>query len=127
MANFWQKLSSKGVLLGIVLVAIAAGIAVFLSVHRPVGLELPGVVEIQEVRLGSKIGGRVAEVLVAEGDTVEAGQLLVRYEVPDSSRRSISNKPGWRRPRPIWRRPKMAPAPKKLARPAATWKAPRRI
>lgn len=46
-------------------------------------IHLPGVVEIQEVRLGSKIGGRVAEVLVREGDVVEAGQLLVRFAVPE--------------------------------------------
>ena len=29
---------------------------------RPETLRLPGIVEIQEVRLGSKVGGRVAEV-----------------------------------------------------------------
>lgn len=46
-------------------------------------LRLPGVVEIQEVRLGSKIGGRVSEVLVAEGDRIQAGQVLVRLETPE--------------------------------------------
>jgi multidrug resistance efflux pump len=46
-------------------------------------LRLAGVVEIQEVRLGSKIGGRVAEVCVREGDVVQPGQLLVRFEVPE--------------------------------------------
>jgi len=44
---------------------------------------LPGVVETQEVRLGSKIGGRVAEVMVREGDMVSPGQLLVRFEAPE--------------------------------------------
>ena len=42
-----------------------------------------GVVEIQEVRLGSKVSGRVAEVLVQEGQQVEAMQELVRFEVPE--------------------------------------------
>jgi multidrug resistance efflux pump len=46
-------------------------------------LKYPGVVEIQEVRLGSKIGGRVAEVLVMEGDIVKPGQLLVHFEAPE--------------------------------------------
>ncbi|HUQ71503.1 MAG TPA: biotin/lipoyl-binding protein, partial [Planctomycetaceae bacterium] len=46
-------------------------------------LQLPGIVEIQEVRLGSKIGGRVAEVLVREGDVVEPGRMLVRFDVPE--------------------------------------------
>jgi multidrug resistance efflux pump len=83
MKNLWQKLSSKGILTGIVLMAIIAAIAVFLNFHRAPNTDLPGVVETQEVRLGSKIGGRIAEVLVTEGDTVEAGQLLVRYETPE--------------------------------------------
>ncbi|HVJ83943.1 MAG TPA: efflux RND transporter periplasmic adaptor subunit [Planctomycetia bacterium] len=44
---------------------------------------LPATVEIQEVRLGSKIGGRVAETLVAEGQVVEAQTELVRFEAPE--------------------------------------------
>ncbi len=34
---------------------------------------LPGIVETQEVRLRSKVGGRVLKVLVKEGDMVEFG------------------------------------------------------
>jgi multidrug resistance efflux pump len=44
---------------------------------------LPGVVEVQEVRLGSKVGGRVRDVLVSEGSLVEAGTSLVTFEVPE--------------------------------------------
>jgi len=51
--------------------------------HREAKLELPGTVEVQEVRLGSKIGGRVDRVLVREGDLVQPGQLLVRFEAPE--------------------------------------------
>lgn len=46
-------------------------------------LRLPGVVEIQEVRLGSKIGGRVTKTAVREGELVEAGQVLVMFEAPE--------------------------------------------
>src|SRR5262249_790047 len=46
-------------------------------------LRLPGTVEIQEVRLGSKVGGRVAQVEVAEGDLVKPGQVLVRFDIPE--------------------------------------------
>ena len=35
-------------------------------------------VPVESVQLGFRIGGEIAEVLVAEGDTVEAGQLLAR-------------------------------------------------
>jgi multidrug resistance efflux pump len=46
-------------------------------------LRLPGVVEIQEVRLASKQGGRVKEILISEGDWVEPGQRLVVLEAPE--------------------------------------------
>lgn len=68
----------------LLLLAISGGVGCFWY-FRPssAALTIPGVVEIQEVRLGSKLGGRVAEVKVREGDLVEAGQLLVRFDMPE--------------------------------------------
>jgi HlyD family secretion protein len=75
----------KSVLLVLLLLTgIAAGLGFFWPFgSRGDTLRLPGVVEIQEVRLGSKIGGRVAEVFVKEGSEVKAGQQLVRLEAPE--------------------------------------------
>ncbi|HYE72263.1 MAG TPA: efflux RND transporter periplasmic adaptor subunit [Blastocatellia bacterium] len=42
-----------------------------------------GTIETQEIRVGSKAGGRVAEVLVREGDIVEPGQVLVKLDVSE--------------------------------------------
>lgn len=39
-----------------------------------------GTIEARDARVGSLVGGRVVEVLVEEGDSVEAGQLLVRLD-----------------------------------------------
>ncbi len=44
-------------------------------------LVFSGTIETREIRVGSKAGGRVAEVLVREGDEVKAGQALVRLDV----------------------------------------------
>ncbi|HZT82773.1 MAG TPA: efflux RND transporter periplasmic adaptor subunit [Gemmataceae bacterium] len=66
--------------------AVLAGIAVgaYWLLRPPPGvMKLPGVVEIQEVRLGSRVGGRVAEVKAVEGDLAEAGQPLVVLDVPE--------------------------------------------
>jgi multidrug resistance efflux pump len=49
----------------------------------PQALRLQGVVEIQEVRLGSKVGGRVKKIYIAEGDPVKPGDELVEFEVPE--------------------------------------------
>ena len=46
-------------------------------------LTFSGAVEQQEVRVGSKSGGRVREVLVREGDHVESGQPLVSFETTE--------------------------------------------
>ena len=67
-----------------VLVAAAiAGTAAYVSWSRPRELVLPGTVEIQEVRLGSKVGGRIAKIHIREGDRVSPGQDLVTIEVPE--------------------------------------------
>ena len=42
-----------------------------------------GTVETREIQIGSKIGGRVTQVLVEEGDAVKAGALLVQFEFDD--------------------------------------------
>lgn len=56
---------------------------------EPAFLVLPGIVETQEVRLSSKVGGRVEKVLVREGDVVSAGQQLVLLDsVELSAKRS---------------------------------------
>src|SRR5262249_38413223 len=74
----------------VLLLAAAAGA---LGFFWPFGngknvLRLPGVVETQEIRLGSKIGGRVAEIGTSEdgtleGKVVQAGEVLVRFEAPE--------------------------------------------
>lgn len=51
--------------------------------QRPGELRLPGTVETQEVRLSSRVGGRVAKVLAKESQIVEAGQSIVELEMPE--------------------------------------------
>jgi HlyD family secretion protein len=43
----------------------------------------PGIVEIQEIRLGSKVGGRVESVRVLEGEFAAKDQILVTFEAPE--------------------------------------------
>jgi HlyD family secretion protein len=74
-----------GVAIILALVVVAGGAVWDFGPFRRNGglLTLPGTVEIQEVRLGSKVGGRVAAVFVREGELVKAGQELVRFEAPE--------------------------------------------
>jgi len=44
------------------------------------GLQGSGTVEARDIRVGSKVGGRIDKVLVREGDTVQAGQVLITFD-----------------------------------------------
>lgn len=48
--------------------------------HRDTGLQGSGTVEARNIRVGSKVGGRIDKVLVREGDAVEPGQVLVTFD-----------------------------------------------
>jgi multidrug resistance efflux pump len=43
-------------------------------------LVLSGTIEADEIQVGSKVSGRIAEVLVTEGQDVKQGQPLIRFE-----------------------------------------------
>src|SRR5207245_644354 len=81
-----RKVKKKPLLVAVL--AVTALAAAALGFFWPFGndrevLQFPATVEIQEVRLGSKVGGRVKDVLVVEGQTVEPGQVLVVFDVPE--------------------------------------------
>jgi HlyD family secretion protein len=71
------------IVLLVALLAVAGGLAAFWPFRNRHVLRLPGVVEVQEVRLGSKVGGRVDAVLVQEGDKIYKSQPLVVFEAPE--------------------------------------------
>jgi multidrug resistance efflux pump len=73
---------ARWLILGAVVAAGAVGAFFWFSADGDV-LRLPGIVEIQEVRLGSKVGGRVYKVLAQEGEIVSPGQELVIFEAPE--------------------------------------------
>lgn len=67
----------------IVLVVIAAAAYWFISSNNSSAdgvLSASGTIEAVEIKISPELGGRVAEVMVAEGDVVEAGQVLVRLD-----------------------------------------------
>lgn len=53
--------------------------------HEP--LRVSGFVEADEIRVGSRVGGRVSEVLCDEGQKVTPGQVLIRLETYDLASR----------------------------------------
>jgi HlyD family secretion protein len=64
----------------IVIVAIAVTAVYAGWFTRDTSLEGSGTVEARNIRVGSKVGGRILQVLVREGDRVQAGQILVTFD-----------------------------------------------
>ncbi len=64
-----------GMAIGLASLAVYAG-----AFRRGEALRGSGTVEARDVRVGSKVGGRVSAVRVREGDTVLAGQVLITFD-----------------------------------------------
>lgn len=79
----------KAVPLAVIVVLAVAGIWVD-RVRDAKRSELSGVFEAQPSRLASRVGGRVAEILVREGDVVRKGQPLVRLEADPAAQDAAS-------------------------------------
>ncbi len=73
-------------LLVILLVAVVAGLLVT-SRYLPHSTKISGFIEADEVRVGSRVGGRVSDVLVVEGQPVSRGQILLRLQPYDLQQR----------------------------------------
>jgi membrane fusion protein YbhG len=70
---------------GAILVVVVAALLGFLfySQHRHVPLKVSGFIEADEIRVGSRVGGRVAKTVAVEGAHVKVGDLLVELQPYD--------------------------------------------
>jgi HlyD family secretion protein len=74
-------MNKKRILILLLVAAILGGTAVYATwFRRETGLQGSGTVEARNIRVGSKIGGRIDQVLVREGDAVQPGQVLVTFD-----------------------------------------------
>jgi len=65
----------------VILVAVVTGTALYAAwFRRDTALLGSGTVEARNIRVGSKVGGRIDKVLVREGDSVEPGQVLITFD-----------------------------------------------
>lgn len=76
----WRRRIGAAGLIALVVGVVALGLR--LSWNPQAG-QVQGIVDAREYRVASKVTGRLAEVLVAEGEAVKAGQLLARIDSPE--------------------------------------------
>src|SRR5579859_3341166 len=68
------------IVLPILIVAAAAATIWYVAGRGPSALRLTGIVTTDAVAVSSEIQGRLQSLLVNQGDTVQAGQLLARIQ-----------------------------------------------
>src|SRR5580693_3611978 len=69
------------VIIVVVVAAIFAGLAYSEGwFSRDSSLQGSGTVEERDIRVGSKVGGRIDKIFVREGDAVKAGQVLITFD-----------------------------------------------
>lgn len=76
----------KLILTSVVLLVVAAAVfGVWMTTrgNKSTDLVLSGTIETHDIQVGSKVGGRVSQVLVVEGQTVKAGDVLVKFDVAE--------------------------------------------
>lgn len=71
---------NRKVLIPIVIAVALAALGARSFFKRDTSLTASGTLEARNVSVGSKVGGRITQVLVAEGDHVKKGQLLVAFD-----------------------------------------------
>src|SRR6266581_3560473 len=74
-------MNRKRILIVLIIAAAVAATALYAGwFRRDTGLQGSGTVEARDIRVGSKIGGRIDKVLVREGDSVQPGQILITFD-----------------------------------------------
>jgi HlyD family secretion protein len=74
-------MTRKGVVIVLMVAAVLAAMAFSTGwFRRDSSLQGSGTVEARDIRVGSKVGGRIDKVLVREGDTVQPGQVLIAFD-----------------------------------------------
>jgi multidrug resistance efflux pump len=112
-------------LVAVVLLAVAAtGAYWYWRGSRPSPeLLLAGTIEARVIEVGSLSGGRVARVLVQEGDTVEAGQPLVELETAIADAGVAERRAAVAAARAALERARRGPRSEEVARARINWQA----
>lgn len=108
----------KKIVVAVVVLGTIGTAAAWYFLPRPSGpevLRLPGTVEVQEVRLGSKVGGRVTAVPVREGQAIAAGEELVRFETNELVTRRDQAKHRLAAARAAWAKANKGPLDEEIA------------
>lgn len=105
---------------GLLAVAVLLGLLIY-DQWKPRPPRVSGFIEADEIRVGSRVGGRVREVHVEEGDEVAAGTVLVELEPFDLEARRAEAAAELARQREVLRKLKAGFRPEEVAQAEARY------
>jgi len=76
-------------IVAIVVIVLALSAILFYSQQRKPLEKVSGFIEAHEIRLGSRVGGRIAKVLVVEGQAVKSNDVLIELEPFDLNEKLV--------------------------------------
>lgn len=90
-------MNKKIVAIGLLLLVLAAATAYKLYHREAETMTATGTIEVTRVDISPKVGGQLVELLVKEGDSVQAGQKVARVSRPDLDAQLLRDEAAYKR------------------------------
>lgn len=117
----------KKVLLGLFIVlvlgAIAYGLYESTQNSAPETITLQGQMQMQQTSIAAKVPGRIANILVTEGDQVTAGQQLIEMDSPEINAKIDQARAGQQMAQSQFDKAENGARPQEIAQAKAAWQA----
>lgn len=107
----------------IILSVIAYGLFKSNQSSEPESITLQGQMQMQQTSIGAKVPGRIAQILVTEGDNVEIGQQLIEMDSPEINAKINQARAGKEMAQSQLDKAENGARPQEIAQAKAAWQA----
>lgn len=126
-ASAQKKATIKKVVIAFVIIIVLGVIAYGLfksnQNSEPQIITLQGQMQMQQTSIAAKVPGRIAKVLVTEGDTVDVGQQLIEMDSPEINAKIAQARAGKQMAQSQLDKAKNGARPQEIAQAKAAWQA----
>lgn len=119
---FIKKMSMVLVIIGI-LALIAYGLFKSQQASTPQGVTFQGQMQLQQTSIAAKVAGRIATILVTEGDDVSQGQALIEMDSPEINAKIAQARAGKQMAQSQLDKAESGARPQEIAQAKAAWQA----
>lgn len=120
-----DKATMKKAIIALVIVIVLGVIiyGLYKSAQQPQSLTLQGQMQMQQTSIAAKVPGRLAQILVTEGDRVEVGQQLIEMDSPEINAKINQAQAGKQAAQSQLDKAESGARPQEIAQAKAAWQA----